>query len=62
MKLKELKDWLTTLPNDSDDYEIVNGDLIENENEYQYQIEKPVVALYVDTEHKEIIVLTQPIK
>jgi len=61
MKLKELKEWVTTLPTEYEDFDIVNGDLTETENEYTYQIEKPVVALYMDKENKEVIILTQKI-
>jgi hypothetical protein len=62
MKLKELKEWLSSLPAESDDFDIVNGDLTETETEYTYQVEKPVVALYLDQENKEVIVLTQIVK
>jgi hypothetical protein len=61
MKVKELKEWINKLPDDTDEFDIVNGDLTETETEYQYQIEKPVVAFYMDKENKEIIILTQKI-
>ena len=62
MKLKELKDWVNSLPEDFAEFDIVNGDLTESENEYTYQIEKPVVAVYMDKENKEVIILTQKIQ
>jgi hypothetical protein len=62
MKLKELKDWVNSLPEDCAEFDIVNGDLTESENEYTYQIEKPVVAVYMDKENKEVIILTQKIQ
>ena len=62
MKLKELKEWVNALPEDCIEFDIVNGDLTETENEYTYQIEKPVVAVYMDKEHKEVIILTQKVQ
>lgn len=62
MKFKELKDWVNSLPDICDEFDIVNGDLAENDMEYTYQIEKPVVALYMDKENKEVIILTQIVK
>lgn len=60
MKLKELKDWLNTIPDTFNDYEVVNGEygiLNENDDEYHYRVDKPVIASVVDEETKEVVLL-----
>jgi len=57
MKLKELKDWLDTLPDEFLEYTIVNGEVGIIDDEYHYRLDKPVTTLTVDEEHQEIIIL-----
>lgn len=55
MKLKELKNWLETLPPEFDDFDLVNGDWGELEDEYYYRIDKPIIGFNVDENTKEIV-------
>lgn len=57
MKLKELKDWLDTLPDEFLEYTVVNGEVVIIDDEYHYRLDKPVTTLTVDEENKEIIIL-----
>ncbi len=59
MKLKEFKEWIETLPNEFLEFDVVNGELgiLNEEKELTYRIDKPVTALTVDEENKEIVIL-----
>lgn len=57
MTLKELKDWLNTLPDEFLEYTIVNGEVGILDDEYHYRLDKPITMLTVDEENKEIIIL-----
>ena len=57
MTLKELKDWLNTLPDEFLEYTVVNGEVGIIDDEYHYRLDKPVTTLTVDEENKEIIIL-----
>ena len=58
MTLAELRNFLTKIPNDMDDYEVVNGEVgyldIKDEDSMVYRVDKPIIALYVDEHSKEI--------
>jgi hypothetical protein len=58
MTLKELKSFLTKLPEHMDTFEIVNGEVgyldKEDENSMVYRLDKPIIALYVDEKSFEI--------
>ena len=55
MKLKDLKEWLSSLPHEFDEYEVVNGEVGELDEQYTYRIDKPVMAATVDEETKEVV-------
>lgn len=57
MKLKDLKEWLSSLPQEFDEYEVVNGDVGELDEQYTYRIDKPVMTVTVDEETKEVVFL-----
>lgn len=59
MKIKELIDFLKTLPEEFMDYTIVNGEEALFEGELRYRIDKPVVAVLIDEETKELVLLHQ---
>lgn len=66
MTLKELKDWVNSLPETFSEYKIVNGeegsipaDDENNEPQYFYRIDKPVITLMVSEESQEILILNQ---
>lgn len=68
IKLKELKEWLETLPQEFDEYDLVNaemgGILHENYNStaLTYRLYKPIVAFTADEKNGEIFFLNSPPK
>ena len=57
MKLLEIKNWIESLPKEFLDYETVNGvfgELIKKD-EITYRLDKPITAMTVDEENKEIV-------
>lgn len=61
MKLKEVKKWIESLPEEFLEFEVMNGEYGElvkdEEDEITYRLDKSVTALAVDEENKEIIIL-----
>jgi hypothetical protein len=57
MILQELKEWINKLPEEFMDYTLVNGEEGILDGEVFYRVDKPIVTLLVDKEHKEIVVL-----
>jgi len=58
MTLKELKEFLVSIPEEADSFEIVNGEvgyLDPTDSESMvYRADKPIIALYVDESTNEI--------
>ena len=57
MNLKDLKTFITKLPDDLDEFEVVNGevgylDMGTDEEDAVYRVDKPIIALYVDENSK----------
>jgi hypothetical protein len=59
MKIKELINFLKTLPEEFMDYSVVNGEEGLFEGELRYRIDKSVVAVLIDEETKELVLLHQ---
>jgi hypothetical protein len=68
MTLKELKDFINNLPEEMNDFTVVNGEVgyfdIENTNDkdddkVMYRVDKPIIALYVDKNDREICLFHQ---
>lgn len=57
MILKELKDWINTLPEEFMEFDVVNGEEGQLDKQYFYRVDKPVMTLLVDKESKEIVLL-----
>lgn len=59
MKLKELKDFLNSLPIEFDEFPIVNGEIFKPENkpDFNYRVDKPIISLVVNENIKEVIFL-----
>lgn len=57
MILQELKEWINKLPEEFMEYSMVNGEEGILDGEHFYRVDKPVTALLVDKEHKEIVIL-----
>lgn len=58
MTLKELKSFIARLPEEMEEFSVVNGEVgyLEegNEDSAIYRLDKPIIALYVDEKEKEI--------
>jgi hypothetical protein len=63
MTLAELKEFINKLPQDIDDYIVVNGEYgfldPNDENSLVYRADKPVLMITVDKNDKEILLLHQ---
>ena len=56
MNIKELKEFLDTLPKEFDSYDLVNGEFAILENTgYNYRLDKPIECITVDEDSKEIL-------
>lgn len=64
MALKELKEFINTLPEAFNDYEVENAEYIESSSEgnVAYRLDKPVVAIYVREGTKEILIMNTPME
>ena len=63
MTLRELKDFISKLPQEMDNFMVVNGEVgyldPENEDSMVYRVDNPIVTLYVDEETEEICMFHQ---
>jgi hypothetical protein len=59
MTLKYLKDWVNSLPEEFDEYPVVNGEASIMGDDIVYRVDKPIMSLDVDEETKEILLLHQ---
>jgi hypothetical protein len=63
MTYKDLKNFIAQISDEYDEYEIVNGEVgyldPSDENSLSYRLDKPIIALYVDEQSKELCFLHQ---
>ena len=63
MKLSELKEFINSLPEEMNDFTVVNGEYgfvdPENEEGFIYRVDKPVLAINVDEKDMEVVLLHQ---
>jgi hypothetical protein len=61
IKLKEVRDWIDTLPEEFLEFDVVNAEegILTKDGEYTYRMDKPVVSLNVDVDNQEILILNQ---
>jgi hypothetical protein len=60
MKLKDLKQFILQIPDDMDEFEIVNGEGTFNEEDQSFtMVNNDVVTVYIDKHKKEIQFLHQ---
>lgn len=63
MTLKELKDFIKRIPQEMDDFTIVNGEVgyldPEDDNSMVYRVDNPIVTVYVDENNKEVCLFHQ---
>ncbi len=57
MTLSELKDWINSLPEDFNNFQVMNGGEMIKEDIYLYRIDNPIMTCVVDKESKQIIFL-----
>jgi hypothetical protein len=56
MNLLELKNWVNSLPEEFNNFSVVNGEMIELPDDYIARLDKPVTTLSVDVDNKEICI------
>jgi len=68
MKLQELKDWIEGLPKEFLEFQIVHAEIVdlggdeegnEDEHEYTVRVDKPITALSVDEDSREILLMNE---
>jgi hypothetical protein len=57
MTLSELKSWIDSLPEDFNNFQVMNGGEMIKEDIYLYRIDNPIMTCVVDKENKQIIFL-----
>lgn len=57
MTLKELKIWITQLPPDLDNYDVIIRDWKILDEQYDAALDKPIVTCYVDEKTNEVCFL-----
>jgi hypothetical protein len=59
MTLKELKDWLSKIPDEFSEYEIYTGGEKKEEDNYFYKVYIPVTTCLVDEETQLVLFLSE---
>jgi phage regulator Rha-like protein len=63
MTLRELKNFIAKLPEEMDNFMVVNGEVgyldPENEDSMVYRVDNPIVTLYVDEQTQEVCMFHQ---
>jgi len=68
MTLQELKDWIEGLPKEFLEFQIVHAEIIDldeetadedDEHDYTVRVDKPITALSVDEDSKEILLMNE---
>ena len=57
--IKELKNFLNSLPTKFDDFGMVNGEVTSIDSSYYARVDKPIIHLEIDEESKEFLLLHQ---
>ncbi len=58
MQLKDLKNWVNSLPEEFLDFNVVVGECGKVEDDFYFRKDTPVTTLSVDEEDSEILILT----
>ena len=59
MTLKELKDWISKIPDEFSEYEIYTGGEKKEEDNYFYKIYIPITTCLVDKETQLVLFLSE---
>ena len=63
MTIAELKEFINRLPDTMDDYEVENAEYMGGDSEdVKYRLDKPVVAIYVREDTKELLLMNAPME
>ena len=63
MTLGELKEFVNRLPDTFNDYEVENAEYTgSNGDDVMYRLDKPVVAIYVKEDTKEVLLMNKPME
>jgi hypothetical protein len=63
MTLGELKEFVNRLPDTFNDYEVENAEYTgSNSDDVMYRLDKPVVAIYVREDTKEVLLMNAPME
>jgi len=63
MTLRELKEFVNRLPDTFNDYEVENAEYTGSKgDDVMYRLDKPVVAIYVREDTKEILLMNAPME
>jgi hypothetical protein len=63
MTLGELKEFVNRLPDTFNDYEVENAEYTgSNGDDVMYRLDKPVVAIYVREDTKELLIMNAPME
>ena len=63
MTLGELKEFVNRLPDTFNDYEVENAEYTgSNGDDVMYRLDKPVVAIYVKEDTKELLLMNAPME
>jgi len=57
--IKELKTFLNKLPDDFDNFSMVNGEVAGLDGEFYVRVDKPVIHLEIDETNNEFLILNQ---
>ena len=52
-----MKEWLNSLPEEFNEYTVVNGEIGMLDNQYHYRVDKPITTMTVDEQTKEVVFL-----
>ena len=63
MTLGELKEFVNRLPDTFNDYEVENAEYAgSNGDDVKYRLDKPVMAIYVREDTKELLLMNAPME
>jgi hypothetical protein len=63
MTIKELKEFINRLPDTMNDYEVENAEYTgSNDEDVMYRLDKPVMAIYVREDTKELLLMNAPME
>lgn len=57
MKISKLKNYLNSLPNEFDDYDVVLSEIGVLDELSEYRMDSPIVRIFIDDETKEMCIV-----